>query len=141
MPDFSSETFGSSDKTIDFDADYHTFIRLIALINHQTNISVSWDHLERVLELATRFQFILVPTLVSHLILRVPSICSDPWTLFVFASKYDFLFLAKMAMTRFHNGTTIYAKNAWEVRVETLELIPNRYAFALLQGMAAQSCP
>jgi hypothetical protein len=134
MPEYSNQTF-SSDKCIHFDADYHTCARLVALVVGQPVIE-TWEHAQQMIDLARRFETFLVPSLMAQYLQRNPAICPDPWTLFTFASEFDFGFLAKIAITRFDSGTNIYGKKAWEVKLDTLEGLPPRYAMALLQGMA-----
>jgi uncharacterized protein YbgA (DUF1722 family) len=136
MPECSKADFPNSDNTVHLEGKLVTFRLLLLLIEKRTISPIAWSGMQEVLDLAARYQFFLVPTLIAQFIQQNKEAAPDPWKLFLFASKYDFLFLAKIALSQFDISVLVGSRHAWQIDSATLRLLPFSYATALLRAMA-----
>jgi len=141
MPEHSSELSGQSAKIVHLDLDSDRLAKLLSFLydGPQARAQLDWSSLAAIANTGDLYRFDAVSDLVARaavplLRLRQCSV-SNPLSIFKFAAQRDYYDLAKFAISFFAITELNDVDDITEVKCESFDGVPGRYAVAFLRAM------
>lgn len=134
MPEFSAELHGLSEKEpIPIDITEKDFVTILQIHDPDDMVTMSWRRVSSALEAGDDLGFDLLPIMVAAK--SNDYVQSSPWAVFEFAAQYEYIALARLAISYFHQDSQINTMTLATLKPSFFSEVPGDYVSALYRAM------